>query len=553
MKRKKIRAILDAAERLHLIDRRGSAGELVSAAHDIDPDECFALIEEAADAGRAVLAWYGSQLAFDALSARDAKRYLIAVWDKFVATSSRRDQLIDPAFVALRLARIAVDPVIAHGETARCDMAYVLALSLPYDATGYAHRSQDLVKALTAVGVDVTCLTKPGYPWYDGVQEHFDDNEFDGVTYRPTGDVTFSGPVNVMDFLRAEEAMFHAIRSTRPRIVMAGSNYKTALPALFAARRLGLPFIYEMRGLWELSKAVNTPGYCKTERFGKESGLEVAAALGADQVFAISYSLRAEMLRRGVPGEKIGLLPNAASLERLRPQPKDPAILARLDLADNTTVIGYVGSLTSYEGLDDLIHACAELARSGVKFNLLIAGWDPRGENKIGPALVDLARSVGIEERLKMLGQISRGDVPAVYSVIDIAPIPRKDFTVTRLVPPLKLIEAMAMGKAVVVSALPPLLEVVEDESACIVPAGDPAALSRVLAELCSDPDRRQRLGRAARQRIEAHYSWPDCASVFWKKITTAPELAKYTLPDLPAQVDVAGQADYHQSNVLLE
>lgn len=553
VKRENIQNILEAAGHLYALHRKASAKDLFLQAHAMEPDLCFALIREAASDGRAVSALLGVELARDTLAARDATQFLIEVWDSFVAGSQGRDHLIDPAFVALRLARIAADHAFADNAPAQCDMAYVLALSLPQDATGYAHRTHALVKALMAHDVAVTCLTRPGFPWYRGVQEQPGDCQFDGVTYHRTGDPTFLQPVTVADFLRAEEAMLHAIRRSRPRVVMAASNYQTALPALFAARRIGLPFLYEMRGFWELSKAVKDPGYSNTDDFRKEAGLEAATALAADQVFALSATIRAEVERRGVPGDKISVLPNAASLTRLHPLSKDQGVMARLGISEQSVVIGYVGSFAKYEGLDVLVHACADLARSGVDFTLVIAGCDPRGENLIGPALVDLAQTLGIAGRLRMLGQLSRAEVPTIYSIIDIAPIPRKDFPVTRLVTPLKVIEAMAMGKAVVVSDLPPLQEVVGEGAACTFPAGDPLALSRILSDLCASPDRREALGRAARQRIEANYSWPDRAAAFWKQVTTSLDLVEYGRAAHPEQVDVAGQVDYHRSDILPE
>jgi glycosyltransferase involved in cell wall biosynthesis len=117
--------------------------------------------------------------------------------------------------------------------------------------------------------------------------------------------------------------------------------------------------------------------------------------------------------------------------------------------------------------------------------------------------------------------------VPALYSILDIAPIPRKDLAVTRLVTPLKVIEAMAMGKTVVVSDLPPLREIVgREEFGCSFPPGDPDALANALAKLCRDPALRARFGRAARARVESAYAWPENVAAFWKDVSTRLHLA---------------------------
>lgn len=513
--------LLKAAGILHAAGRENSAAELVAQACGNDPFSVQEAIRDYARSGNGTLTWLGTRHLSRVLAEGERQKFIQEIWELYVNASRGRDALIDPAFVGLRLAYIDACSLGAEPQAHGTDLAYILALSLPQDMTGYAHRSQEVIRALNAIGVTTQCFTRPGFPWDRGVQELPGENVVDGIIYNRTGNQTFRHPETVDDFLNCEEALFQSLQAARPRVVMSASNYATAIPALFASRRAGVPFIYEVRGFWELSRATRDPEYRESPRFGQESALEGAVASASDLVFTLNAVMQQELVSRGVPPGKIGILPNAADLSRLDVQPRDHSLKARLRIPDHTPVIGYVGSFTVYEGLDDLILACGELARNGVDFALVIAGWDPRGENLIGPDLINLAKSAGVYDRLVMLGHVSKHEVPALYSVIDIAPVPRKDLPVTRLVTPLKPTEAMAMGKAVVVSDLPPLLEVAGvPESGRAFPAGDPVALSRVLAELCADPEQRERLGRAARARIETTYSWQECALRFWERVS---------------------------------
>ncbi|GHC36234.1 hypothetical protein GCM10007291_42100 [Gemmobacter nanjingensis] len=514
--------LLDAAGTLYNEGRESSAAEISAAACRRNPSEFQRLVKDAARRGNTTLTWLGMRQLSGALPQAESKEIITEVWDLFLNGTRSRDALVDPLFVQIRLLRIAAGHVLAGPQHKGPDLAYVLALSLPQDTTGYAHRSHAVIRALDAIGVTTQCFTRPGFPWDRGIKEVPGENIVDGITYHRTGNQAHRHPVTVDDFLNCEEALFQSLRESGPGSVMAASSYATAIPALFAAKRLGLPFIYEVRGFWELSRATRDHAYRDSLQFCQERALEDCVAAASDLVFTLNNSMRDELASRGVPKDRIGILPNAADLSRLRVLPKDADLKSWLRIPDHTPVIGYVGSFTVYEGLDDLIIACGELARAGIDFALVIAGWDPRGENHIGPALINLAKSAGVYDRLIMLGHVSQEEVPALYSVIDIAPIPRKDLPVTRLVSPLKPVEAMAMGKAVVVSDLPPLLEIIGGpDSGCAFPAGDPVALSSALATLCIDAERRTRMGRAARERVESVYSWRENALAFWKKVAS--------------------------------
>ena len=77
-------------------------------------------------------------------------------------------------------------------------------------------------------------------------------------------------------------------RNTRAAVIHAASNHVNALPALIAARRLGLPFQYEMRGLWELTRASRQPGFKNSHNYHLGLELEGFVAAHADRVFVIS-------------------------------------------------------------------------------------------------------------------------------------------------------------------------------------------------------------------------------------------------------------------------
>lgn len=173
-----------------------------------------------------------------------------------------------------------------------------------------------------------------------------------------------------------------------------------------------------------------------------------------------------------------------------------------------TITIGFVGTLKPWHGLSILIDGWARLRASGVPARLLLVGDGPergRIEAELG------AR--GLAAHAELTGAVDPDQIPALLGRMDIgvAPYPAGE---AFYFSPLKLYEYMAAGLAVVCSRIGHLSDVIhDDEDGVLVPAGDAAALARALARLASEPDRRLRLGRAARTRALAEYGWDAVAA----------------------------------------
>ena len=209
--------------------------------------------------------------------------------------------------------------------------------------------------------------------------------------------------------------------------------------------------------------------------------------------------MRDELIARGVDAGKITLLPNSCVPEKFPPQPRDQALAAKLNIPADVPVIGYIGSFVQYEGLDNLTQAAAILKGRGLEFRLLLVGNENVSGQSKGPitaAIEAAADEGGLTDWLIMPGRIPHEEVAAHYSLIDIAPFPRKPQLVTEMVSPMKPLEAMAMEKAVVASSVHALTEMVRDgETGLLFEKGNVEALADTLERLIKDPALRQRLG----------------------------------------------------------
>jgi glycosyltransferase involved in cell wall biosynthesis len=217
--------------------------------------------------------------------------------------------------------------------------------------------------------------------------------------------------------------------------------------------------------------------------------------------------MRTDILARGgIAPEDVVVIANAVDVDRFVPGPRDDAFAASLGIEPDETVIGYISSFASYEGIDYLIDAVAELRRRGRRVRLLLVGdGDARDD------LEATAERAGVlaDRTVIFTGRVPHAEVVSHYRTIDIFVVPRTNDRVSRLVTPLKPYEAMAMAKAIVVSGVPALLEIVRDgETGRTFPPEDAVALAGVLEQLLDDPAERARLGAAARAWVAANRTW---------------------------------------------
>ncbi|MGO1337969.1 MAG: glycosyltransferase, partial [Cellulosimicrobium funkei] len=275
-----------------------------------------------------------------------------------------------------------------------------------------------------------------------------------------------------------------------------------------AARRLGVPWVYEVRGLPEETWAAShrTP---EARRAAEASGRyalvrakETELALAADHGVTLSETMRAELVGRGVPGSRVTVVPNAVPTSLLdAAHPTPDAARERLGIPARGPVVGTVSSVVDYEGLDTVLRTVAALRADGVDATALVVG-----DGVARPGLLRLADELGLGEHAILPGRVPRALATTYLAALDVVLVPRRDDRVTRLVTPLKPVEAMAVGRPVVASDLPALREAV-GAAGRLVPAGDVAAWTTAVADVLGDHDAHR--GMLARGReLAATRTW---------------------------------------------
>jgi len=377
---------------------------------------------------------------------------------------------------------------------------HILDHGLPLHS-GYAFRTRAIVTAQMSRGWEVACLTGPRQGATSAQVE-----VVDGITfYRTPPPGPARSPLREWREVKAlRRRLEDVIAQWQPNQLHAHSPVLSALAALPAARRHGLPLLYEIRAFWEDAAVGNGTGREGSLRYRLTKRLETRAARRSDAVAVICEGLRTDLIARGIDPHKIVVSPNGVDLGLFgSPLAPDAALARELGLA-GADVVGFIGSFYDYEGLDDLIAAMPALLARRPAARLLLVGGGP-----MEAALRRQAAASGAADRITFVGRVPHHQVERYYALIDLLAYPRKAMRLTELVTPLKPLEAMAQGKLVVASDVGGHRELIEHGvTGTLFPAGDPAALAAALGDLFDargDWDQRRQV---ARRFVERERDW---------------------------------------------
>ncbi|MCD0501721.1 glycosyltransferase [Bordetella petrii] len=398
---------------------------------------------------------------------------------------------------------------------------YLLHNSLPYNSGGYATRTHGLLTGIRKISPYIPhAISRPGFPTdhQKYISKKLPDRipvaeDIDGIEYIRCDQKVRRSHLTTSDYIDvfAEEVRTVA-RQKKAAVVHAASNFPNGIAAARAAHSLGLPVVYEVRGLWEITRMSRQLYWDKTDQFHMMARAEADACKFADHVITITHALKDLMVSRGVDSSKITVVPNCVHTDLFTPsEHKDAQLLTSLDFDERDVVIGYVGSVVNYEGLKDLLKAVAILRERQIeRFKVLIVG-----DGAVLDDLVKQCQALELQKHVVFTGRVPHSEVQRYYSLIDITPFPREPFLVCELVSPLKPFEALASAKTVLVSSCAALTEIIEDRvNGRVFEKGNVTDLADKLEELIGDHIQRSRLAKAGREWVVSERDWRNAASI---------------------------------------
>ena len=285
--------------------------------------------------------------------------------------------------------------------------------------------------------------------------------------------------LRALDFASFAVTGFFAGLAQRADIIVATSpQLLTAVSGHFLSRVKRRPWVFEVRDLWpESITAVGAMKEGVVLRLLRR--LERRLYQSAERIVTVTEPMRMRLTERGVPEEKLGVVPNGADLTRLLPRLASTDLAARLEL-EGKFVVGYVGTHGFAQGLEVVVKAASLINDRNIHF--LFVGEGARREY-----LVELAARLNVQNATFVRGVPS--DIAVEYlALADAIVVPLKNSTLFDGALPSKIFEAAAMEKPLLLSAKGLSSDVVREYHAgIVVEPENPQALAAAVRRLHQD------------------------------------------------------------------
>jgi len=380
----------------------------------------------------------------------------------------------------------------------------------PPEVNAPANRTHEHCREWAAAGHEVhvvTCI--PSHPFGTPIpgfrRRWYQYEEVDGIhvhriwTYLAPNRGVIRRTLNYLLFIPT--AAFRGLRLGQFDVVISTSpQFFCAVGAWVYTRLRRTPWVFELRDLWpESIPAVGAMRMSPVLRLlGK---LELRMYRDASAVVCVSESFVRSLKSRGIEGTKLFFVPNGIVPAFWESANRADA-RRRLDLGEDDVLASYVGTIGMAHGLSTVLAAAAQLQTTAPNVKLLIVGD--------GAELAAL-RAVAARDALsnvRFTGMVPRDQVPAILAATDLALVTLKPSDVFKTVLPSKMFEAMAAKCAIVLGVDGEARATLERAGAGVaVKPGDANALSRAIADLAANPDRRTRMAIAGRLFVGREFS----------------------------------------------
>lgn len=380
---------------------------------------------------------------------------------------------------------------------------HVLDHSIPLHS-GYAFRTRAILEHQRAMGLETFHITSAKHTGSQVAEEEVDGFRF----YRTPKPHRWHEHLPLLNQFAIvnglAKRLAEVVEEVHPDILHAHSPALNGLAALRVAQWLSLPVVYECRAFWEDAAVDHGTSREGGLRYRATHALETYVFRHADAVTTICEGLRNDILKRGLPPEKVTVIPNAVDIHKFHfDGAADPALREELGLAGKA-VLGFIGSFYAYEGIPLLLEAMPAILRARPEARLLLVGGGPQEA-----CLRELAQTLGLGDAVIFSGRVAHDRVQKYYDQVDIFVYPRYSMRLTELVTPLKPLEAMAQGRLVVASDVGGHRELIDDgNTGWLFKAGDAASLTGKVLDLLDHPEVWPEIKRAGRRYVDEERNW---------------------------------------------
>ena len=303
--------------------------------------------------------------------------------------------------------------------------------------------------------------------------------------------------------LLGRKMISQAIKEFCPDVIYDRYNsYSTA--AIKVAQKVSKPLLLEVNAPLSLERTQEVKNRVRFKKLLER--YERWILHNSDHIVAVSTPLKEFLCtERGVRSQDVSVLPNGVNVENFNPRKDGTDVRRRYGIRSECQVLGFVGILRRWHGIDLLLSAFGKLARAGRNLlHLLIVGDGP-----LEAELKSTATNLGIADRVTFTGRVPHGEIQEHLAAMDIAVSPRATFYAS----PMKILEYMAMELPVVAPRMPNIVDIIKDDfDGVLFDPEDVDSMSCVIDRLLQDDAKCQQIGQQARQSVETRLNWENNA-----------------------------------------
>jgi glycosyltransferase involved in cell wall biosynthesis len=238
------------------------------------------------------------------------------------------------------------------------------------------------------------------------------------------------------------------------------------------------PWIFELRDLWP--ESIKTVGAMKQGKvIDILEKIELGLYRSCDKVVAVTDAFKANLIGRGIDADKIEVITNGSNMALFSPREKDRVLLNDLGLEDKF-IIGYIGTHGMAHSLDFIVQSLKSIESSSIHFLFI-------GDGAMKKKIVALAEELKLNN-ITFLAPVSKNEVPAYLSIIDVSLAPLKKEDNFKTVIPSKIFEASAMQKPTLLGVEGQAQEIIEtyDAGLCFEPENEVDFLLKI-EQICNE------------------------------------------------------------------
>lgn len=287
------------------------------------------------------------------------------------------------------------------------------------------------------------------------------------------------------------------IKSEKPELIYERANYLMD-SGVRCAKKYGLKHILEVNAPYSEEK-VNLEGrsfYLKKGDQKERIQLEMS-----DRLVVVSSALKkyyADKYDKGI--EKIKVIPNAVNPEKVKTDSdRILGLKNELSFDESETIIGFVGAILPYHGVDKLVYAFEKLVSQRENIKLLIVGD--------GGSLLELKEYIAdkkLSDKIVFTGNVPHEDVYNYISLMDITVMANSNWYGS----PVKIFEYGIMKKAIIAPNNVPVNDVMVHNEDGLLVENNESQLMQALNKLLDNPELRQQYATTFYDKVVNNHTW---------------------------------------------